>query len=134
MEVIRRNADYAFRLMANIAINYGKGPVSVRKLVELSNVPYQLACKLLQKLAVEGLLDSTMGAKGGYSLAKQPCEISFKDIIEAIQGPVCLNLCLSGEFFCPLKDKCPVSGHLAELQKEMDDHLAAKTLDVLTKG
>ncbi len=133
MEVIRRNTDYAFRLMVNIAQSNGRGPVSVRRLAEMSKVPYELACKLLQKLSNQGILSSKMGAKGGYTLAKQPSEISFKDVIEAIQGPVCLNLCLTDGFFCPLKDKCPINEHLLELQKEMDRHFAAKTLDILMK-
>ncbi len=133
MEVIRRNTDYAFRLMAYIAMNEDKGPVSVRKLAQSCSVPYQLACKLLQKLSTEGLLVSTMGAKGGYALALPPSKISLKEIIDAVQGPICLNLCINDDFFCPLKEKCPINGPLAKLQKDMDHHFASNTLDVLLK-
>lgn len=133
MEVIRRNTDYAFRLMSAIAAGGENETLAVTKLVELVYVPQQLACKLLQKLVCAGLLESKMGPKGGYRLAKKSEQISFKDIVEAIQGPVSINLCLSNEFFCPLKDKCPISGHLLELQKEMERHLAEKTLAMLAK-
>ncbi|MFI4911701.1 MAG: RrF2 family transcriptional regulator [Sedimentisphaeraceae bacterium JB056] len=130
MEVIRRNTDYSFRLMATLA-KYHDHCVSVRQLAKESCVPYQLSCKLLQKLSSAGLVASKMGPKGGYKLACEPESINLKQIVEAIQGPVIFNQCLTDGFECPLSQGCPVSGHLAKMQAEMNDHLAAKTLAML---
>ena len=44
MDVIRRNTDYALRLLINLARNFGKGPVSSKILAEKEEVSYQLTC------------------------------------------------------------------------------------------
>jgi Rrf2 family transcriptional regulator, iron-sulfur cluster assembly transcription factor len=127
MEVIRRNTDYAFRLMAALAKDWEKC-LPVRRLAQENDVPYQLACKLLQKLASASLVESVLGPKGGYRLALAPGEINLKQIIETIQGPVVFNKCLNGDFDCPLSGKCPIKGYLAELQSDMNKNFESKTL------
>jgi Rrf2 family protein len=54
-------------------------------------------------LADRGLVRSARGAHGGYQLARSPREISFLEVIEAVEGPVQLNVCLDH------KDRCDVS-------------------------
>ncbi len=128
MDIIRKNTDYTFRLIGELAKNYQQGPISVRKMAQETHVPYQLACKLLQKLAAAGLVTSEMGPRGGYQLKRHPDQINFKEIIETIQGPVRLNHCLLGNFSCPLKGKCPVHDKLAGLQETINNHLTSVTL------
>ena len=72
MDVIRRNTDYALRLVVGLVENYGKAPVSARQLAKNQDVSYELACKLLQKLSSAKLVKSSMGAAGGFELAKRP--------------------------------------------------------------
>jgi len=50
MDIIRRNTDYALRLMMNLSGRFGKGAVSSRVLSEKEEVSYQFTCKLLQRL------------------------------------------------------------------------------------
>ena len=130
MDIIRRNTDYAFRLVAELAKNQGK-PVSVRKLAEDNLVPYELARKLLQMLGNADIVFSVKGPKGGYELKKDAGQISFAQVIEAIQGQVRLNQCLLSTFVCPMKGKCPISSHLVELQKTIDFHLNDKKISDL---
>ena len=130
MDIIRRNTDYAFRLIAELAKNQGQ-PISVRKLAEDNLVPYELARKLLQTLGNAEIVNSTKGPKGGYELKMDAAEISFAQIIEAIQGQVRLNQCLLSSFVCPMKDKCPISSHLSDLQKVIDYHLNDKKISDL---
>jgi Rrf2 family protein len=130
MEVIRRNTDYAFRLMAALAKVYDE-KVPVRRLTEDNRVPYQLGCKLLQKLCSAGLAESVMGPRGGYRLAREPEKINLRQVIEAIQGPVVFNQCLKGDFDCPLKKGCPISGYLSDVQEDMNKHFESKTLAML---
>ncbi len=133
MEVIRRNTDYAFRLMAAIA-SEPEQLKSVRKLAAECFVPYQLACKLLQKLCGASLVDSKLGPKGGYKLAVPAEQINLRQIIEAIQGPIIFNECLNGRFNCPLSRKCPIRGYLAQKQSEMVNEFGSKTLAELVKN
>ena len=129
MEMIRRDTDYAFRLMAQLAGAYGEGrALSARVLAKDNEVSYPLTCKILQKLAGAGLVESIMGPKGGFRLTKKPGKIRFDQLIAAIQGPVSVNKCLTGGFKCPLKGKCPAHTKMAELQTQIDGYFKELTL------
>ena len=134
MDIIRRNTDYALRLMTNLAGNYGKGTVSSRQLAEKEEVSYQLTCKLMQKLNAAGLAKSRMGPKGGFFLSKNPSEINIVSIIEVIQGPVAVNTCLLDKNVCFRQPDCPVRKKLAELQKYIKSFFNDVTLDQLLRS
>jgi Rrf2 family protein len=79
-------------------------------------------------MAHAGIVESTMGPKGGFRLAKRPEKIHFGQLIAAIQGPVSVNRCLLGGFKCPLKRRCPAHPKMGELQKQIDGFLNELTL------
>jgi len=133
MDIVRRNTDYALRAMANLAEHYGNEAVSARELAQRGDIPYQLACKILQRLNKAGLVKSLMGAKGGFRLSKEPSKISVLQVIETIQGPVRLNRCLLSKDGCQRQRSCPVKPKLAKLQKSLSFDLDSITLDELTK-
>ena len=54
MDILRRNTDYALRMAVNLARNSNEGPRSTRAVSGEEDVPYQLACKLMQRLVQDG--------------------------------------------------------------------------------
>ncbi|MBN2183068.1 MAG: Rrf2 family transcriptional regulator [Sedimentisphaerales bacterium] len=134
MDIVRRNTDYALRAMVNLARNYDKGPQSNRIIAEQENVPYQLLCKLMQKLNSAGLVTSFMGPKGGFGLSRQPSKISLLEIIESIQAPIRLNRCLLAGDICPRQKHCPVKEKLLDLQEYIGGYFSDITLDELIAG
>lgn len=135
MELIRRDTDYAFRLVAKLAAAYGdETSLSAKVLAKETQVSYTLASKILQKLAHEGIVKSIMGPKGGWQLAKAPGKVGFRDVVEAVQGPISVNRCLLGDFKCPLKTKCPAHPKMAQLQSEIVGFLDNLTLNEFTEG
>lgn len=133
MDVIRRNTDYALRLIVGLVENFGGAPISARELAERSNVSYQLGCKMLQKFSSAKLVASRMGAGGGFELAKSPEKISLYQVIEAIQGDICLNRCVPDAKSCPKRPTCIISKKLAALQKYIEGYLKQITLDKLLR-
>jgi len=130
MDIIRRNTDYALRLAVGLAGAYRYNrQVSVRKLAQDTNVPYAITSKLLQKLQNCGLLKSTMGSRGGFQLNRPPAEITFLEIVEAIQGKISVNKCLAGTHVCPMNTNCPLHPKLTGLQAEIIRHLKETTLE-----
>jgi Rrf2 family iron-sulfur cluster assembly transcriptional regulator len=134
MDVVRRNTDYAARLMVYLTKHYGNGPISTRAAAAEEDVPYQLACKLMQKLNRAKLVESCMGPKGGFTLAKEPAKINMLDVVKAIQGPISINRCLMTGDDCSRRRTCPVRNRLAGLQKSMDKGLAEITFDQLSRN
>ena len=134
MDVVRRNTDYALRLVLNLARNYGNGPISTRMAASKEDVPYQLASKLMQRLNKAKLVKSCMGPKGGFVLGREPSKICLLDVVETIQGPITINRCLLSLDFCPKHRDCPIRAKLAELQKSINNSLAGITLDELLQN
>ena len=128
MDIVRRNTDYALRAMIHLAKKYGGKSISTRVIAEREDISYQLACKLMQRMNEAGLVNSTMGPKGGFGLSKEPSQINLLEIIEAVQGPLSVNRCLAEEDTCPRKDLCPLSDKMREIQDYLTGYLSGATL------
>jgi Rrf2 family protein len=131
VDVVRRNTDYALRLLVNLASNHNNGLVSTRAAAKEEGVPYQLACKLMQRLHKSGLVKSCMGPKGGFMLGREPSQISLREVVETIQGPISINRCLLAADACQRQRDCGARAKLAELQRYVGDYLDRITLDEL---
>ena len=60
--------------------------LSAKALSTFYNIPKEYLSKALQALSAADLVDATLGPKGGYRLAKSPDDISFLDIVDAVEG------------------------------------------------
>jgi Rrf2 family protein len=67
--------------------------LATKTLAEFHGVPKEYLSKALQSLSQASLLESTLGPSGGYRLAKAPSEISFLDIVEAVEGKSSTFVC-----------------------------------------
>ncbi len=134
MDIIRRNTDYAIRALVHLAQDHGDGPVSVTVIAEKQCFSYQLACKLMQRLTKAGLVESAMGAKGGYRLTRRPADIGLQEVIEVIQGPLSLSKCLLGADSCCKSGECSIRNKLGELQVQIAQFLDGTTLADLVQA
>ena len=134
MDLVRRNTDYAVRLMVHLARQYGQKPVSTRVAAKEEDVSYPLACKLMQKLHASELIDSCMGPQGGFTIGRAPKEITLLEVVEAIQGPISINRCLLSSDACPRQADCPVRAKLAGVQKSILNSLDGITFADLCSG
>jgi len=132
VSLLRQNTDYALRVMVHLAHSDVNGCISARTLAKEQEISYQFACKILQQLHEAKLVDSTMGPKGGYRLSRPAAEITMRQVIEAVQGPVDLNRCMKGLVTCPRQPICPVTEKLTVLQGQIENYLEEITLAQLT--
>ena len=65
-----------------------------------TQIPLRFSLKILRELVAEGLVCSFKGAKGGYTLAKSPEEITLRQVIELVEGPYMLSRCQKEEYSC----------------------------------
>ena len=135
MEVLRRNTDYALRMMVALAKQFENEKLSsARQLTSDCHFSYELGRKLLQKLHNAGLVNSVRGLKGGFALSKKPSEITLLAIINVLQKGVCLNKCLSDDHECEFELECEINKKLAYLQLQMEKYLEGITLEEILRN
>lgn len=85
---LSRTATYAVRATIQLAKSENSRPIPCSKLAADGNMPERFLLQILRNLVTHGILRSTRGVEGGYSLTRPPQEISLLDVIEAIEGPM----------------------------------------------
>jgi len=131
---ISRKIDYGLRAMIFLAsVEDGSGSVvPFREVAKAMHIPEDFLAKILKTLVDGALVRSVRGAHGGYALAKPAREISFLEIIEAIEGPVQLNVCLAeGQEKCGFTQSCTMHAIWAQGQARMLEVYRAAKLDQL---
>ncbi|WP_291579133.1 RrF2 family transcriptional regulator [Clostridium sp. UBA6640] len=88
---------YGVKAMVELAIHYGKEPVSIKTISERQNISEYYLEQLFSTLRKSGLIKSIRGAMGGYVLGKAPDEIRIYDILEVLEGPIEISHCLETE-------------------------------------
>ena len=121
---LSKRADYGLIAVRRLGLLTDGTCRSAREIAEEYSIPPALMAKLLQRLARVGLIASLHGTKGGYQLARPISQITVRDVIEAIEGPVALLECLDerkGE--CPQLCTCPVERPLRVVQDRIAEVL-----------
>ena len=101
-----RKVDYALRAMGYMAGLPPERVTLVSEIAESQGIPRGFLSKILKDLVNRGLLRSHLGPGGGYALAREPEAITFRDVHEAIEGPLLVMDCGQGEDLCAKIDGC----------------------------
>src|SRR5215217_1850318 len=122
-------ADYAVVMLAAAARHPAGARLSAGVLAAETGVPLPTAQKLMGRLAAAGLLSSARGTGGGFVLARGADRISLADIIEAVEGPIAMTVCLDdARHDCALEGACAVRPHMGLVNTAIRDALAGVSL------
>ena len=124
---ITKACDYAFRALVDLA-RLGGGPAETARVARDVDVPPIYLRKILQGLSHAGLVRTLAGTGGGVALARSPKDISLKDIVEALEGPITLSECIDHPETCVRSDTCSVRPNLAVIQESIKADLASRTI------
>ena len=127
---LTRAAEYAMRVMIHLASQTDGTRVRLKSLADESGVPENFLAKLLQSLSKAELVLSQRGPTGGFELAPHARAATMLDVLQAIEGPVALNVCL-GESGCERQKWCPAHEVWTRAQSAMVDELRKSTLGEL---
>ena len=125
---LTRAADYAVRVMVQLALRAADGRVSLPALAKATGAPESFLSKVLQSLAHAGLISSQRGQAGGFRISPRGRSASMLDVIEAIDGDICLNLCMVSGRSCSRKARCPAHPVWVEAQHAMLAVLSGATV------
>jgi len=131
---VSKLADYAIVLMAYMAGDSDRRPLTARRLSQESDLPLPTVAKILKALSRAGLLQSHRGGFGGYSLARPMSYVSVADVITAIDGPIALTACGSDTPVpCDIGATCPVRENWKTIARALREALEQLTLDRMSR-
>lgn len=90
-------AEYGVRLMIELGRDQRGEPLSLSAIAEAENLPLSYMEHLVARLKQAGLVDSTRGARGGYTLGREPAGITMLEVVEALEGPIVPMECFEAE-------------------------------------
>lgn len=129
---ITRAAEYGVLGLTALARRPVGEVVMIETLCAEEDVPNSFLGKILQSLAKAGIVKSARGSGGGFSLARNPAEVTALEIIEAIEGPISLQRCLDDDLGCEHSGGCALCSLLAEAQDKVKEVFGRTTLADLT--
>ncbi len=134
---ITQEADYALRMVSLLTKSNAvitdetiSNTLCASAMAETVAVPVGFANKILRKLSLAGVVKSMRGITGGYYLLRDPKELTVKEVIEVIDGPIEISKCLSENCEClnnPNKDCCRFHNVFGVL-----NHMLVERLERLT--
>jgi Rrf2 family protein len=105
---ITQQADYAVRIVLDLALYPADERVSSDAIARRQNIPAAFITKIVARLAAHHLVQTQRGVNGGICLARPAAEITLLHVVEAIDGPVTLNRCVQQPSGCPRDRTCAV--------------------------
>ena len=106
--------------------------LNARELASHVDLPLPVVSKVLKALTRANILESQRGTKGGYSLAREPEELSVAEMIAALDGPLALTQCSQGPSVCDLEATCSIKNPWQVINHVVQNSLASITLADLT--
>jgi len=125
--LITRATEYAIRAVLFLA-KQPRGEIVFKKdICRTQNITPAFLTKIFQPLIKAGIVGSQRGVGGGFYLLKSPQEVSLLDVVQAQEGPLYINQCLTREGACERDVFCPVHGAWREIRGELMSTLSRYT-------
>jgi Rrf2 family transcriptional regulator, iron-sulfur cluster assembly transcription factor len=136
--MISNSSKYGIRALTYLASQpKNAGKIGIKQISRDLDLPSPFMSKILQSLAKQKMLSSSKGPHGGFSLLKDPKEITLLDVIRAVDTDAVLTNCVMQNTDCKCleKDKspCPVHDDYAKVRSGMIRFFSSKTIYSLVK-
>lgn len=125
---LKVSTDYAIRIVLYIAIK--EDLVTSKELSEKLGIPQSFVFKVGRKLSENNILYSITGTQGGFSLKRNPEDISMFDVVNTMEKTTKINRCLEEDKYCSrfATEDCPVRKVYCKMQKDFEDGLRNMTV------
>lgn len=131
---INKKVEYALIALKYMATHKDKVDdlTSAREICDRFKTPFDTTAKVLQVMNNNGLLNSTKGIKGGYSLATPLENITFTELSTMIEGGgETKKFCEGSKGLCDLYDICNIVTPIDSLNNKINGFLSQLTLEEL---
>jgi len=131
---LTKKADYGLIAMRHLAQHAGRHACSAKDLAAIYGMPQEALAKILQRLTKAGLLVSQYGMNGGYTLARDPRNITAFQVIRAIDGPLFMTSCSAPVRGCGQSSRCTVREPLRKVRRSIEEVLDRLTIWEMTEA
>jgi Rrf2 family protein len=122
---------YGVRLMLDLALHAQDAPVALKDIAARQEISEKYLSNLIPLLKNAGFVHSVRGSQGGYTLARQPREITLKDILLVLEGSMCLVECTEKPLLCQRSKRCLMRDIWYEVSGKMQETLESFTLEAM---
>jgi len=128
---LNNTSQYAIRIVAFMVKEGYTKKYNAKDIAEKLEIPYKYLTRIMTQLVEGGVIISTRGKEGGYSLSKNPKEIRVIDILEAVKECLPQKECILGIGLCNESKKCALHDSWSSPKKAMLDMFKNTTMDSL---
>ena len=124
---------YGVRLMLGLARNKDRGQMLLKDIVRQEQISEKYLSLIIIPLKSAGFVNSIRGARGGYVLAKDPSQITLKELVDVLEGDTCLVDCVKDSASCSRSSSCASRDLWAIVSENISRTLGSMTLEDLVK-
>jgi Rrf2 family protein len=118
--ILKQTAEYALRAMIVLAQQEGEQCISAAELSARTNIPASYLSKVMRRLVLASLVRSRRGHGGGFRLARPAAEVSFLEVMQAVDYGAEPNRCAFGVGACNPDSPCPLHDQYTELTETFE--------------
>lgn len=131
--MLSNTSKYAIRAVIYLALfSSTEKKAGIKEISSRLDIPTPFLGKILQLLAKKGVLSSSKGPHGGFTLKKPAMDIAVMEIIEIIDGSGIFDTCVIRTSQCSQDEPCSMHDKLAPLRGEMKSIFKTGTIADLT--
>ena len=130
-------SEYALVCLKYLCEHANGHPISVSEVSEAESLPKDYVEQIFVRLRKGGIIKSVKGVYGGFTLAKEPAQITLKEVIEALEGDIFEVFCspkLRERIVCQHFSCCSIRPFWRKLQQLIDDFCSSVTLASLIES
>lgn len=125
--ILSTKGRYGLKAIFELSLNYGSGPVSLKKIADEYDISESYLEQLFAKLKKNGYIDTVRGPHGGYYLAKKPEEITVGMVLRTLEGDITTSECINKDV-CSRESVCATRVILEKIEKSINDVIDNITL------
>lgn len=119
---IKNEVRYALQIIYYLTLHRDRDIISSSEISDAENIPRLFCLRIIKKLEKAGIVKIFRGAKGGYTLARDPKRLTFRDVIEIIDEDIVLQPCIDSETICSTRGaECNIRLALKYVQNALLD-------------
>jgi len=129
-----RKGDYSVRAAIDVARFHGQRRRKAREIAAAMDIPVRYIPQILANLVRTDVLKAVSGPDGGYTLAREPADITLLEVVVASEGPVELSACVLRGGSCDWEQSCPLHVPWTNAQQALSTELQQWNLESLARA